>query len=394
MSYSNKMELKFLSKSQNESFARTVIAAFAAQLDPTVEEIADIKTAVSEAVTNSIIHGYEGKIDYIILKAEIEGNKLTVEVIDNGVGIEDIEKAMEPLYTTKPDEDRSGMGFTVMQTFMDELVVESEKGKGTKVRMTKYINSGKWGAAMIDKDNERNEDVNELIRKSKNNDKSSMEKLLKENSGLIWSIVKKFSYRGYEAEDLYQIGCIGFVKAINKFDESYNVKLSTYAVPIIIGEIKRFLRDDGLIKVSRSLKELSNKAYFMKDKLEKELNREPTIQEIASKLNVSAEEVAMAFESTAAAEYLYDNSNHNEDDNLLLIEKIGIEEQEYEIEDRLALRMVLKNLNSRERQIIVLRYFKDMTQTEVSKILGISQVQVSRIEKKVLKKLKEQLQEV
>ncbi|AFK86908.1 MULTISPECIES: RNA polymerase sporulation sigma factor SigF [Thermoanaerobacterium] len=247
---------------------------------------------------------------------------------------------------------------------------------------------------MIDKDNERNEDVNELIRKSKNNDKSSMEKLLKENSGLIWSIVKKFSYRGYEAEDLYQIGCIGFVKAINKFDESYNVKLSTYAVPIIIGEIKRFLRDDGLIKVSRSLKELSNKAYFMKDKLEKELNREPTIQEIASKLNVSAEEVAMAFESTAAAEYLYDNSNHNEDDNLLLIEKIGIEEQEYEIEDRLALRMVLKNLNSRERQIIVLRYFKDMTQTEVSKILGISQVQVSRIEKKVLKKLKEQLQEV
>ncbi|AFK86909.1 MULTISPECIES: anti-sigma F factor [Thermoanaerobacterium] len=143
MSYSNKMELKFLSKSQNESFARTVIAAFAAQLDPTVEEIADIKTAVSEAVTNSIIHGYEGKIDYIILKAEIEGNKLTVEVIDNGVGIEDIEKAMEPLYTTKPDEDRSGMGFTVMQTFMDELVVESEKGKGTKVRMTKYINSGK-----------------------------------------------------------------------------------------------------------------------------------------------------------------------------------------------------------------------------------------------------------
>ncbi|HHV73710.1 MAG TPA: anti-sigma F factor [Thermoanaerobacterium sp.] len=143
MSYSNKMELKFLSKSQNESFARTVIAAFAAQLDPTVEEIADIKTAVSEAVTNSIIHGYEGKIEYIMLKAEIEGNKLTVEVIDNGVGIEDIEKAMEPLYTTKPDEDRSGMGFTVMQTFMDELVVESEKGKGTKVRMTKYINSGK-----------------------------------------------------------------------------------------------------------------------------------------------------------------------------------------------------------------------------------------------------------
>ncbi|ADL68847.1 anti-sigma F factor [Thermoanaerobacterium thermosaccharolyticum] len=143
MSYSNKMELKFLSKSQNESFARTVVAAFAAQLDPTIEEIADIKTAVSEAVTNCIIHGYENKIDYIILKAEIEGNKLIVEVIDNGVGIEDIEKAMEPLYTTKPDEDRSGMGFTVMQTFMDELEVESEKGKGTRVKMVKYINTNK-----------------------------------------------------------------------------------------------------------------------------------------------------------------------------------------------------------------------------------------------------------
>lgn len=143
MSYSNKMELKFLSKSQNESFARTVVAAFAAQLDPTIEEIADIKTAVSEAVTNCIIHGYENKIDYIILRAEIEGNKLIVEVIDNGVGIEDVEKAMEPLYTTKPDEDRSGMGFTVMQTFMDELEVESEKGKGTRVKMVKYINTNK-----------------------------------------------------------------------------------------------------------------------------------------------------------------------------------------------------------------------------------------------------------
>lgn len=140
MSINNKMELKFLSKSQNESFARTVISAFATQLDPTIEEIADIKTAVSEAVTNCIIHGYENKIDYIYMKAQIEDNKLTVEVIDNGIGIKDIKKAMEPLYTTKPDEDRSGMGFTVMQTFMDELYVESELGKGTKVKMIKYIN--------------------------------------------------------------------------------------------------------------------------------------------------------------------------------------------------------------------------------------------------------------
>ncbi|QSZ26486.1 anti-sigma F factor [Aceticella autotrophica] len=141
MNYSNKMELKFLSKSQNESFARTVIAAFAAQLDPTIEEIADIKTAVSEAVTNSILHGYENTIGDIILKSEIDGNKIYIEVIDYGKGIDDIKKAMEPLYTSKPDEDRSGMGFTVMQTFMDELEVESTPGKGTTVKMIKYINT-------------------------------------------------------------------------------------------------------------------------------------------------------------------------------------------------------------------------------------------------------------
>lgn len=143
MEYTNMMELNFLSKSQNESFARTVVAAFAAQLDPTIEEIADIKTAVSEAVTNCIIHGYENKIGIITIKAFISGNKITIEVIDEGKGIEDIEKAMQPLFTTRLEEERAGMGFTVMQTFMDELEVESTPGKGTLVRMTKYIRSDK-----------------------------------------------------------------------------------------------------------------------------------------------------------------------------------------------------------------------------------------------------------
>ncbi|EIW01227.1 anti-sigma F factor [Thermoanaerobacter siderophilus] len=143
MEYTNMMELKFLSKSQNESFARTVVAAFAAQLDPTIEEIADIKTAVSEAVTNCIIHGYENKIGIITIKAFISGNKITIEVIDEGKGIVDIEKAMQPLFTTRLEEERAGMGFTVMQTFMDELEVESTPGKGTLVRMTKYIRSDK-----------------------------------------------------------------------------------------------------------------------------------------------------------------------------------------------------------------------------------------------------------
>lgn len=143
MEYTNMMELNFLSKSQNESFARTVVAAFAAQLDPTIEEIADIKTAVSEAVTNCIIHGYENKIGIITIKAFISGNKITIEVIDEGKGIDDIEKAMQPLFTSRLEEERAGMGFTVMQTFMDELEVESTPGKGTLVRMTKYIGSDK-----------------------------------------------------------------------------------------------------------------------------------------------------------------------------------------------------------------------------------------------------------
>lgn len=247
---------------------------------------------------------------------------------------------------------------------------------------------------MVDKDFEKCDDNIKLIRLSKS-DKNALENLLKVNSGLIWSIVKKFANRGYELEDLYQIGCIGFVKAVQKFDESYNVKLSTYAVPIIIGEIKRFLRDDGLIKISRSLKELANKAFYTKEKLEIELNREPTINEIAEKLNVSPEEIVMAFESTTATESLYDNIMHSDDDSKLLIDRICEDDiNEFCIEDKLALRVIINNLKHREKQIIFLRYFKDMTQTQVANILGISQVQVSRIEKKILQKIKKELIEV
>lgn len=139
--FQNQMKLEFPSKSSNESFARVVVAAFAAQLDPTIEELADVKTAVSEAVTNAIIHGYEDKPGTITLNCSINGRKITVEVIDYGKGIEDIELARQPLYTSKPELERSGMGFTVMETFMDSLEVESEQGKGTRVVMTKEFKS-------------------------------------------------------------------------------------------------------------------------------------------------------------------------------------------------------------------------------------------------------------
>ena len=137
----NKMSIEFVSKSQNEGFARVAVAAFVAQLDPTIDEINDVKTAVSEAVTNSIIHGYENKEDKLIrIEAEINENEVTIVIIDKGIGIEDIEQAMEPLYTSRPDIERSGMGFTVMETFMDDLKVESEKGIGTKVVIKKKFN--------------------------------------------------------------------------------------------------------------------------------------------------------------------------------------------------------------------------------------------------------------
>jgi len=233
----------------------------------------------------------------------------------------------------------------------------------------------------------------ELVKLSQNGDEAALEKLITENSGLIWSIVKKFINRGYELEDLYQIGCIGFIKAVQKFDETYNVKLSTYAVPIIMGEIKRFLRDDGIVKVSRSLKELSQKAFYEKERMSYELNREPTITEIANRLDVSPEEIVMAFEAAATTESLYNNTAN--DDDRQLIEKISLDnESEFSIEDKLSLRMVINNLKPRDKQIIFLRYFKDMTQVEVANILKISQVQVSRIEKKILEKLKEELSEV
>lgn len=141
MQYENEMRLEFPSKSSNEAFARVAVAAFASQLDPTLEEIADIKTAVSEAVTNSIIHGYEGKKGYIKIFAGIKGNTIEIEVIDEGKGIEDVELARQPLYTSKPELERSGLGFTIMENFMDDLEVESTPGKGTRVRMKKVIKS-------------------------------------------------------------------------------------------------------------------------------------------------------------------------------------------------------------------------------------------------------------
>ncbi|MCC5911627.1 MAG: RNA polymerase sporulation sigma factor SigF [Clostridiaceae bacterium] len=231
----------------------------------------------------------------------------------------------------------------------------------------------------------------ELIGKAQSGDMKAQEILVTHNLGLVRSMINRFTNRGYEKEDLFQLGCIGLVKAIKKFDTSYDVKFSTYAVPMIVGEIKRFLRDDGIIKVSRNLKQTASKVKMTKEKLFKELGREATLQEIAKDLNIEKEEIVMALDSNAHPEYLYDVIHHDDGAPIYLMDKISNDESsdDSDLVDRLVLQDTLAKLEPRERQIIVLRYFKDKTQTDIAKILGISQVQVSRIEKKVLKLMKD-----
>ena len=233
-----------------------------------------------------------------------------------------------------------------------------------------------------------------LIIKAKAGDKQAQSVLVEKNVGLVWSIVKRFQNRGYEVDDLFQIGSIGLIKAINKFDTSYDVKFSTYAVPMIIGEIKRFIRDDGIIKVSRSLKEVSSKARITKEIMSKELGREPTINEIAQRMNIPPEELVMAIEAGCTPESLYSTIGDGDNSPILLIDRIDAADNnncEVDLIDKIAIRQILDTLDTRERQIIILRYFKEKTQVQIAKLLGISQVQVSRIEKKILRDIKSKM---
>jgi RNA polymerase sigma-E/F/G factor len=229
----------------------------------------------------------------------------------------------------------------------------------------------------------------ELIRQAKEGDRQAKEVLLQENSGLVWSVARRFQGRGVEMEDLYQIGAIGLLKCIEKFDFSYEVKFSTYAVPMIIGEIRRFLRDDGTIKISRSLKELAAKAKRMQEKLQQESNREVTLQELAQALDVEVEQLVPALEAKKEVESL--NAPISQQEDLQVQDKLASKEDGEQVINRLCLMEALDSLEVKEKQIIILRYFEDRTQTEVAKRMGISQVQVSRIEKKVLERMRKRL---
>jgi len=232
------------------------------------------------------------------------------------------------------------------------------------------------------------------IKLAQENNEEAMETLIKNNSGLIWNIVKRFMGRGYEADDLYQIGCIGLIKAIRRFDISLEVQLSTYAVPYIMGEIKRFIRDDGIIKVSRQTKELSIKIKQIQNEYMNKMGEEISIVKISEILKVSKEEVAAAIESNNVVDSI-DSAESNENDERSLIEKITDNTDEYKnLVDKITLNEIINNLDEKERKVILLRFYKEQTQAQVGKILGITQVQVSRIEKKVLEKMKLKLEAV
>ena len=230
--------------------------------------------------------------------------------------------------------------------------------------------------------------LEELIARAQAGEKQASELLVTENAGLIWSIAKRFLGRGAEAEDLYQLGCLGFLKAVEGFDLEFGTQFSTYAVPKIAGEIRRFLRDDGAIKVSRSIKERSAAIRLMRDRLSSALGREPTIRELAEQTGFTPEEIASAEIATMEVESIHRECG---EEGFTLENILTDTESEEQMLERIALRQAISELPERERTVIGLRYFHGLTQERVAKVLGVSQVQVSRIEKKAIGILREKI---
>lgn len=222
-----------------------------------------------------------------------------------------------------------------------------------------------------------------LLKRAKEGDISARNKIVEENMGLVWSVVKHFSGRG-DLEDLAQIGAIGLIKAASNFNTDFNVKFSTYAVPMITGEIKRYLRDDGPIKVSRKLKEIAAKGRKCEEILRKKLGRDPKISEISKMCEVDTDELVSAFDACVAPESIYEYVY----DNISIIDGLSSEGHEETIINHVLIEQMLKNLKPKERQVMILRYIKGKSQTEIAKVIGVSQVQVSRIEKNTLNKMK------
>lgn len=233
-----------------------------------------------------------------------------------------------------------------------------------------------------------------LIKRAQAGEKEAREVLIEENLGLVHHIVKRFLGRGYEAEDLFQIGVIGLMKAVDKFDVSFDVKFSTYAVPLIAGEIKRFIRDDGIVKVSRTLKENGMRVKYARERLSARYNREPSLAEVAKEATLTEEEVVLALEANVQVESIYRSVYQNDGNEILMVDQLADERaNEHEnMLNHLVVKQLLGGLPEKEQKLIVLRYYQDKTQTEVAKMLGISQVQVSRLEKKILLSMREKME--
>ena len=233
-----------------------------------------------------------------------------------------------------------------------------------------------------------------LIERSHHGDKEAREQLVVENMGLVWSVVKRFTGRGTDMEDLFQIGAMGLLKAIDKFDTSFEVKFSTYAVPMIAGEIKRFLRDDGIVKVSRTLKENCWKIKRETELFRQKTGREPTLEELSAVTELPREEIAMALESSAEVESIYKTIPQKDGREVCLLDRMENQNQGngmQQLLNRVVLEQLLLELPDTDRRLIIMRYMQDKTQSEVARVLGVSQVQVSRLEKKILKQMRERL---
>ena len=232
------------------------------------------------------------------------------------------------------------------------------------------------------------EELLEHIRQAKNGDEKAKNVILESNQALIKSIIRRFKDKGVEYEDLYQIGCIGLLKAIINFDEGFGVKFSTYTVPMIIGEIRRYLRDNNAIRVSRSIKDTAYKTMQAKEKLMGKLSREPTVTELAEELQLPREEVVFALESVVEPMSLYEPMYNDGGDTIYVLDQLGDKNDDQNWLDEIALKEAIKGLNSREKRILSLRFMQGKTQMEVSNEIGISQAQVSRLEKSALDKIK------
>lgn len=379
MKVENYAALEFPSRSANEGFARAAAACFAAQLDPTLEEINDIKTAVSEAVTNAIVHAYPDRLGKVALKLRLkEGGILEILVRDWGVGIADVEQGPDPaVYHRERGALRDGL------YHHGEL---HGRGKGAL-----YPGEGDPGDhAEADLPPHRRTmngtpTAPELLEAARQGDNRACEQVLEENAGLIWSIVRRYYGRGVEPDDLYQLGCLGFLKAVRGFDPSFGTQFSTYAVPKIAGEIRRFLRDDGTVKVSRGMKERGAAVWGARRRLVAEMGREPTLSELAAETGLTPEEIAAAETASDAVASLQAETGEG---GLTLEGMLGTGGMEEDVVERLTLRSAMEELPERERQVLLLRYYKNLTQIQCARVLGVSQVQISRLERRAVDRLR------